>query len=66
MAYKFSKEIEEQQAKVKREIAKLAKMRTDHLISTGQMPNREDLAAYLKQNKIDVKPGSDETETTPA
>ncbi|MYD09075.1 MAG: hypothetical protein F4103_06655 [Boseongicola sp. SB0673_bin_14] len=66
MAYQFSKEIEEQQALVKREIAKLAKMRTDHLISTGQMPTKEDLAAYLKENNIAVKPAPGDQEITPS
>ena len=38
MAYEYPKEVYEQQAKVKREIEKLARMRTEHLIATGQMP----------------------------
>ena len=38
MAITYPKEIHEQEAVVKRELDKLAKMRNDHLIKTGQMP----------------------------
>ena len=38
MPFEYPEEISEQQALVKRELKKLAKMRTDYLKSTGQMP----------------------------
>lgn len=56
MAYEYSQEILDQQALVKRELEKLARMRREHLIATGQMPTKEDFAAYLKENNIAVKP----------
>ncbi len=51
MTFQYPKEVLEQQAVVKRELRKLAKMRTDHLIATGQMPatyNSEQAAAAAK------------------
>jgi len=39
MSFEYPSEIKEQQAKVKREIEKLARMRTEHLMATGQMPS---------------------------
>ena len=39
MSIQYPKEIQDQQAKVNRELKKLAKMRTDHLIASGQLPN---------------------------
>ena len=66
MAYEYSQEIRDQQALVKREIKKLARMRREHLIATGQMPTKEDLAAYLKENKIAVKPARGDKEITPS
>ena len=39
MPFDYPKEIREQQAKVKKEIEKLARMRTEHLMATGQMPS---------------------------
>ena len=38
MSFKYPKEVYEQEALVKRELQKLARMRTEHLIKTGQMP----------------------------
>lgn len=38
MSIKYPQEILEQQAKVRKELEKLARMRTDYLKSTGQMP----------------------------
>lgn len=38
MSREYPQEVYEQQAKVKREIRKLNRMRTEHLIATGQMP----------------------------
>lgn len=38
MSFDYPEEIKEQQAIVKRELKKLARMRTDYLKSTGQMP----------------------------
>ena len=39
MPFDYPQEIIEQQAKVKRELEKLARMRTEHLNATGQMPS---------------------------
>ena len=39
MPYNYPEEIREQQAKVKRELKKLARMRVEYLIATGQMPS---------------------------
>ena len=59
MAYEYSDEIREQQAKVKREITKLAKMRVEHLISTGQMPApNSDKTLMPGGGKKEVKPAS--------
>ncbi|MCY4539759.1 MAG: hypothetical protein OXE52_16215 [Chloroflexi bacterium] len=38
MPFDYPEEIREQQAIVKRELRKLARMRTEYLIATGQMP----------------------------
>ena len=38
MSIQYPQEILDQQAKVRKELAKLARMRTDYLKSTGQMP----------------------------
>ena len=38
MSIQYPQEIIDQQAKVRRELEKLARMRTDYLKSTGQMP----------------------------
>ncbi len=38
MSIQYPEEILDQQAKVRKELEKLAKMRTDYLKSTGQMP----------------------------
>ena len=38
MSIKYPQEILDQQSKVRKELEKLAKMRTDYLKSTGQMP----------------------------
>ncbi len=38
MSIKYPQEILEQQAKVRKELEKLARMRIDYLKSTGQMP----------------------------
>ena len=38
MSIQYPQEILDQQAKVRKELEKLAKMRTDYLKSTGQMP----------------------------
>ena len=65
MAYEYSQEIRDQQAVVKREIEKLARMRREHLIATGQMPTKEDLVAYLEENNIAAKPAPSQKETTP-
>ncbi len=64
MAYEYSQEIRDQQAIVKREIAKLNRMRREHLIATGQMPTAKDLAAYLKENNLAVEPAPSQKETT--
>ena len=65
MAYEYSQEIRDQQAKVKREIEKLNRMRRDHLIATGQMPTAEDLAAFLKANGLDANPAASQKKSTP-
>jgi len=65
MAYEYSQEILDQQALVKRELEKLARMRREHLTATGQMPTKEDLAAYLRENSIAVKPAPGDKESTP-
>ena len=65
MAYEYSQEIRDQQALVKPELEKLARMRREHQIATGQMPTKEDLAAYLKENNIAVKPAPGDKKTTP-
>ncbi len=65
MAYEYSQEIRDQQAKVKREIEKLNRMRRDHLIATGQMPTAEDLAAFLKVNGLDANHAANQKNSTP-
>lgn len=65
MAYEYSQEIRDQQAKVKREIEKLNRMRRDHLIATGQMPSANDLAVFLKENRLDAKHAASQKNSTP-
>ena len=52
MSIHYPQEIIEQQAKVRKELEKLAKMRTDYLKSTGQMPPS---SATSKSATTDVK-----------
>lgn len=66
MSIQYPQEILDQQKKVRQELEKLAKMRTDFLKATGQMPTKEDLAAYLKENNITAEPTPGDKETTPA
>lgn len=66
MAFEYPKEIHEQHAKVMREVKKLARMRAVHLIATGQMPTKSDIAAYLKENGLDAKPASKRNQSTPS
>ncbi len=66
MAYEYSKEIRDQQAVVKREIKKLNRMRREHLVATGQMPTKADVAAYLKENGITSEQAPSQKETPPA
>lgn len=65
MSIQYPQEILDQQKKVRQELEKLARMRTDYLKSTGQMPTKEDLAAYLKENSVAVEPAPSQKETTP-
>ena len=43
MAREYPQEVYDQQAKVKREIRKLNRMRAEHLIATGQLPTKFDI-----------------------
>lgn len=55
MTFQYPKEVLEQQALVKQELKKLARMRTDHLIATGQMPatySSEQAAAAAKNARF--------------
>ncbi|MCY3832700.1 MAG: hypothetical protein OXG85_06760 [Chloroflexi bacterium] len=65
MPFEYPQEIRDQQAKVKREIEKLNRMRRDHLIATGQMPTATDLAVFLKENRSDAKPAAIQKNTRP-
>ena len=51
MSRDYPQAVYDQQAKVKREIRKLNKMRKDHLIATGQMP-----AAYFAAKRGEIPP----------
>ncbi len=66
MPLEYPEEIRIQQAIVKREIEKLARMRTEHLIATGQMPTKSDIAAYLKANGQDAEPAANRKQSRPA
>ena len=66
MVYQYPQEIREQQAIVKRELEKLNKMRRDHLIATGQMPTKSDIAAYIKANGLDAEPAANRKQSRPA
>jgi len=52
MSIQYPQEILDQQAKVRQELEKLAKMRTNYLKSTGQMPPS---AANNKRESTDEK-----------
>ena len=51
MTFEYPPEIREQQAVVKRELHKLAKMRHDHLVATGQMPSKAEVKAAIAAAK---------------
>lgn len=66
MSIKYPQEILDQQIKVRQELKKLARMRTDYLKSTGQMPTAKDVAAYLEENGIATEQAPKQKETPPA
>ena len=59
MPFEYPKEIQDQQAKVKRELEKLARMRTEHLIATGQMPSS-------KPSGTSIRSGGNDSVASPA
>ncbi len=63
MSIQYPQEIIMQQAKVRKELEKLAKMRTDYLKSTGQMPpsSATSKPAITDADLVESSPTSDHT-----
>ena len=66
MPFEYPEEIREQQEIVKRELKKLARMRTEYLIATGQMPpsGAKNKPASGGENRVASSPISDHPENT--
>lgn len=60
MSIQYPQEILDQQAKVRKELEKLAKMRTDYLKATGQMPPSaaKTKSASTDANRVAASPSS--------
>ena len=66
MSIQYPQEILDQQAKVRKELAKLAKMRTDYLKATGRMPPSatQSKSATSSSNPVAASPESGHHEVT--
>ena len=66
MSIQYPQEILDQQAKVRKELEKLAKMRTDYLKSTGQMPpsGTKNKPTSSGKNRVTPSPNSGHPENT--
>ncbi|MCY4018167.1 MAG: hypothetical protein OXG39_02045 [Chloroflexi bacterium] len=66
MPFDYPEEIREQQAIVKRELKKLARMRTEYLIATGQMPPsaNKNMPASSDKSGVAASPSSGHPEVT--
>ncbi len=66
MSIQYPQEILDQQTKVRKELEKLAIMRTDYLKSTGQMPpsSAKNKPASSGENRVASSPISDHPENT--
>ncbi|MCY3796730.1 MAG: hypothetical protein OXG84_02910 [Chloroflexi bacterium] len=64
MSIQYPQEILDQQARVRKELEKLAKMRTDYLKSTGQMPPSaaKVKSASTKANRVAASTSSNDPE----
>ncbi len=62
MGVQYPQEILDQQARVRKELAKLAKMRTDHLKSIGQMPPSASKSKPAQDNASRVAPSSESSQ----
>ena len=59
MSFNYPDEVRQQQLVVRRELRKLAKMRRDHLIKTGQMPkslSNEEAAELIERLRENGQP----------